>query len=197
MFFSACSNKNSLDDWQELNESSKPEIIGKNIEIKQSKDGIVQFKAIIPKVIEQHKDDKPYIYICPEGVHIWQYDSISKTNFELTADSAYIIQPKQYYELWGKVTITRKADSTFAVTKKLFIEQEKNIVHTNSEVVINKFRQLKDVTASGFQSDLAFQNPVFYNITKGDVNYQNLQLQKQKKKTATDTIPDKKIPERQ
>ncbi len=188
VFFYACTNKNSLEDWHQYNASSKPEIIGKNIEIKESKNGRVQFRAIIPKVIEKHKDNKPYIYICPKGIHLWQYDTISKTKFELTADSAYIIEPQQYYELWGNVTIERKIDSTFAVTKKLFIEQEKNLIHTNSPVVINKFNQIKDAIASGFQSDLAFQNPTFYNITQGEVNYQDLQLRKRKTNSSLDTL---------
>ncbi len=195
LFFCACTNKNTLEDWRQYNASSKPDIIGKNVEIKQSRNGRVQFKAVIPKVIEVHKDDRPFVYICPEGIHIWQYDSISKTNFELTADSAYVIKLQQYYELWGNVTIVREADSTFAVTKKLFIEQQKNLVHTDAHVIINKLNHIKDATAKGFQSDLAFQNPTFYNITQGDVNYQNLQLRKNRVKN--DTIQDKKTENRQ
>ncbi len=195
VFFCTCTNKNSLKDWHQYNASSKPEIIGKNVEIKQSRNGLVQFKAVIPEVIEVHKDDRPFIYICPKGIHIWQYDSISKTNFELTADSAYVIKPQQYYELWGNVTIERAIDSTFAVTQKLFIEQQKNLIHTDAHVIINKLNHIKDATAQGFQSDLAFQNPTFYNITQGDVNYQNLQLRKNKMKN--DTIQDKKTENRQ
>lgn len=190
VFFCACTNKNSLKDWEELNQSTKPELIGKNIEIKQSRNGKVRFKALIPKTIETQKDDKPYIYVCPEGIHVWQYDTISRTNFELTADSAYIIEPKKYYELWGNVTIERKQDSTFAVTEKLIIEQTKNLVHTDKKVIINKLNQIKDATASGFQSDLAFENPVFYNITQGDVNYQNMQLRKSQDSTSTNTLSE-------
>lgn len=188
VFFYSCTNNNTIKDWQEINKSTKPEIIGKNIEIKQSRNGLVRFKAFIPKVIEKHKDDNPYIYICPEGIHVWQYDTISKTNFEITADSAFIIEPEQYYELWGNVTIERKQDSTFAVTKKLFIEQQKNLVHTDAPVIINKLNQITDATAEGFQSDLAFDNPVFYNITQGDVNYQHLQMKKSQDSISTDTI---------
>lgn len=180
VFFYACTNKNTLKDWEEINESTKPEIVGKNIEIKQSRDGIVRFKAFIPKVIEQYKDDNPYIYICPEGIHIWQYDSISNTNFELTADSAYIIEPEQYYELWGNVTIERKQDSTLAITDNLFIDQLKNSIHTNAKIVINKLNHIEDATAQGFQSDLAFINPVFYNITRGEVSYEDIQRPKPK-----------------
>lgn len=188
VFFYACTNKNTLKDWEELNQSTKPEIVGKNIEIKQSRNGVVRFKALIPRMIEQYKDDNPYIYICPEGIHIWQYDTITQTNFELTADSAYIIRSEQYYELWGNVTIERKQDSTFAVTEKLIIEQEKNLVYTDTRVIINKLNQIKDATAAGFQSDLAFDNPVFYNITQGDVNYQNMQLRKSNDSTAINML---------
>lgn len=178
VFFYACTNKNTLKDWEELNESTKPEIVGKNIEIKQSRDGIVRFRAVIPKVIEQQKDDNPYIYICSEGIQVWQYDTLTQTNFKLTADSAYIIEPQQYYELWGNVTIEREVDSTFAVTDKLLIEQKKNLVHTDTRVVINKFNHIKDATAEGFHSDLAFEHPVFYKVTQGEVNYKKMQLRK-------------------
>lgn len=192
VFFYACTNKNTLEDWKELNQSTQPEIIGKNIEIKQSREGLVRFKAFIPKVVEQHKNNSPYSYICPKGIHVWQYDTISQTNFEITADSAYIIEPEQYYELWGNVTIQRKQDSTFAVTDKLFIEQKKNLVHTDSRIIINKLNQIKDATAQGFQSDLAFNNPVFYKITQGKVNYQNLQLRKSQDSLAADTLEHEK-----
>ncbi len=191
VFFSACTNNNSIKDWEEINKSTKPKITGKNIEIKQSRNGIVQFRAFINDIVEEHKDDNPYIYICPNGIHIWQYDSISNTNFELTADSAYIIKPEEYYELWGNVTIERKQDSTLAVMDRLFIEQKKNSIHTDSEIIINKLKHLKDVTASGFQSDLAFENPVFYNITKGDIDYQNLRLKKRKDSISTNTLSNK------
>ncbi len=184
VFFYACTNK-TLKEWDELHDSTKPEIVGKNVEIKQSRSGIVQFKAFINKVIEKQKMDRPYIYICPEGLHIWQYDSISQTNFELTADSAYIIELEQYYELWGNVRIERKQDSTLAITEKLIIDQKKNTIFTDQKIIINKLNQLKDVTASGFQSDLTFENPTFYNITEGEVNYKNIELRKplQEKKT--------------
>ncbi len=178
MFFYACSNKNTIKDWQELTNSTKPEIVGKNIEIKQSRNGIVRFKVFTKKMIEKQKDDKPYSYICPEGIQIWQYDILTKTNFELTADSAYIIEPEQYYELWGNVTIERKIDSTFAVTEKLIIDQKKDLIYSDTPILINKLNQLKDAKADSFHSDLAFRNPIFYNITQGDVNYQNLQLRK-------------------
>lgn len=191
VLFYACTNKNTLKDWEELNQSTKPEIVGKNIEIKQSRNGLVRFKAIIPKVIEKHKDDNPYSYICPEGIHIWQYDTLTHTNFELTADSAYIIEPEQYYELWGNVTIERKQDSTLAVTEKLFIEQRRNLVYTDTTVTINKLNQIRNATAKGFRSDLTFNNPVFYTITQGDVNYQNLQLRKSQDSIATDTLVNK------
>ncbi len=198
MFFYACSNKNTLKDWQELSKSTKPEIVGKNIEIKQSRGGIVRFKAFINKIIEQQKEDKPYIYICPEGIHIWQYDSITKTNFELTADSAYIIEPDQYYELWGNVTIERSIDSTLAVTEKLIINQKKDIIYSDTPILINKLNQLKDAKADGFHSDLAFSNPIFYNITQGDVNYQNLELKKSENtKDSLITEPQKNALDRQ
>ncbi|PVX50793.1 LPS export ABC transporter protein LptC [Balneicella halophila] len=194
VFFYSCTNKNTIKDWEELNESTKPEIVGKNIEIKQSRNGIVTFKAYIPKTIEQYKDDNPYIYICPDGIHVWQYDSISNTNFELTADSAYVIEPEQYYELWGNVTIERKQDSTMAVTDYVFIEQQKNLVHSDAKIVINKLNQIRDAVAEGFQSDLAFNNPVFYNITQGEVNYENIELRKNQDSITSDKL-NKKQPE--
>lgn len=186
VFFCSCS-KASIKDWEEFDTSTKPEIMGYNVEIKQSKSGIVQFRLLAPKVIEQYKDDNPYIYITPKGIHIWQYDVNENLGFELIADSAYIIEPEQYYELWGNIVLFNKQDSTKVTTEKVIINQKENIIYTDMEVFIEKFRDITNGKAAGFKSDLTFEHPLFYKLTRGDVSYEELQLHKKNESIPSDS----------
>lgn len=187
VFFYSCS-KASIKDWEELEASTKPEIIGHNVEIQQSKSGIVQFRLLAPKVIEQYKDDNPYIYITPKGIHIWQYDANAKLGFELVADSAYIIEPEQYYELWGNIVLFNEQDSSKITTEKVIINQKENIIYTDVDVFIEKFRDISNGKAAGFKSDLTFESPRFYKLTRGDVSYEELQLRRKNDSIPTDSI---------
>lgn len=180
VFFLSCTNK-SIKEWNELEKTTKPDIVGYNVEIIYSDNGKVKFQLKTPQIIEQYKDNKPYIYICPKGVKLWQYDTLRQVNFTIVADSAYIIEPKEYYELWGNIILERKQDSTWMKTEKIIIDKVRNIVFADTVVVINKYGELKDATAKGFRSDLQFEKPEFIELTQGEVNYQQLKFRSSKK----------------
>lgn len=175
VFFLSCSN-NSIKEWNELTETTRPDIIGYNIEIIHSNNANVKFRLKAPKVIEKYKNNKPYIYLCPNGIKLWQYDNNMKLNFTLVADSAFIIQSKEYYELWGNVTLEREQDSTLVKTEKFIIDKPNNIAFADTPLVINKYGQLKDAIAQGFSSDLEFNKPKFIELTQGEINYDRFKL---------------------
>lgn len=175
VFFLSCENK-SIREWSELNDTTKPDVVGHNIEIIYSSDAHIKFRIEAPKVVEQYKDDKPYVYTCPQGVKLWQYDKNMQVNFTMVADSAYIIESVQYYELWGNVVLERKQDSTLVKTEKLIIDKQNNVVFSDTTLVINKYGQLKDAVAEGFTSDLEFEKPQFTELTQGEVNYDRMRI---------------------
>ncbi|MFI3321855.1 MAG: LPS export ABC transporter periplasmic protein LptC [Rikenellaceae bacterium] len=142
-----------------------PTVTTRNLDIKDYKDSVIQYRFKAPLMERYALVDSPYMEF-KEGVHIETYnDSTRMKETELEAEYAYYDEKAKIWEARGNVVASNHEGRTL-YTEQIFWDEKKKTVYSH---VKTKVVDGEEITiGSGFESDEALEN-IEFKQTKGRI----------------------------
>jgi LPS export ABC transporter protein LptC len=159
----SCSNESIIPTVSLENTVVLPSIHGENIISLISDSGVTRYRWKA-KVLDIYPGDEPYWYF-PEGIYIEQFDTLFNIEGYMRADTAYLFEKKDLWQLIGNVHIQNFTGDEFD-TSELFFDQKEppnsvKAIYTDSFVRVTPASGQR-MTGMGFRSNIKMSDYRFY-----------------------------------
>ncbi len=156
----ACSKKEKFAD--AINENDQiPDLRTTGVTTLISDSGMIRYKIITAEWLIFNQVDTPF-WAFEKGIYLEKFDSVFHIDATIKADTAYFIEPKNLWELRGKVHIRNQQGDKFD-TEQLFWDQKKEKLYSDKFIRIEQPDKI--LTGYGFESNQQLTEYQIYNNT--------------------------------
>ena len=146
-----------------------PEMSGENMEMIYSDSARIKYKAYTPLYNKIHTGEEEYDEF-PQGIHVISYDKDGKVVGEVKSKYAKNLIKEKLWEVRNQVVVMN-AEGKRLETEVLYWDMEKEWIYSDRYSRLIDGNNILE-SSGGFESDQNLKNPVFKNITDGEVQFE-------------------------
>lgn len=162
--------KNDIRKVSRITESENlPEMSGENLAMTYSDSARVKYRVYTPLYYKIHTEDEEYDEF-PKGIHVVYYDKEGKVIGEIRSNYAKNHIQKALWEARDQVVVENDQGKRLE-TELLFWDTAKEKIYSDRYTRLTDGNNILE-SSEGFESDQNLKNPVFKNITDGEVQFE-------------------------